>query len=36
MLQVYSIVIHNFLKLYSMYSYYKIFVIFPMLYNISL
>ena len=34
-LQVYNIVIHNFLRLYSIYSY-KILAIFPMLYNISL
>ena len=35
-LQVYNIVIHNFKRLYSIYSYYKILAMFPMLYNISL
>ena len=34
-LQVYRIVIHNFWRLYSIYSYYKILAIFPMLWNIS-
>ena len=36
MFQVYNIVIHNFKRLYSIYSYYKILTIFPVLYNISL
>ena len=35
-LQVYNIVIHNIQRLYSIYSYYKILVILPVLYNISL
>ena len=35
-LQLDNIVIHNFLKLYSVYSYYKILAIFPIVYNISL
>ena len=36
MFQVYNIVIHNFLRLYSIYSYHKILAVFPVLYNISL
>ena len=35
MVQVYNIVIHDFLRLYSTYSYYKILAIFPVLYNMS-
>ena len=34
-LQEYNIVVHNFLRLYFICSYYKIFAIVPMLYNIS-
>ena len=33
--QVYIIVIHNFQRLYSIYSYYKILAIFSVLYDIS-
>ena len=36
MLQVYNTVIHNFQRLYSIYSYYKIWALFPLLYSISL
>lgn len=36
MLQVGNIVIHNFQSFYSIYSYYRILVIFPVLYNVSL
>ena len=36
MCQVCNIVVHNFQRLYSIYSYYKILAIFPVLYNISL
>ena len=35
-LLVYSVVSHNFQRLYSICSYYKMFAIFPVLYNISL
>ena len=35
MLQVYNILIHN-LRLYSIYSYYKILALFPVLFRISL
>ena len=35
-LQVYNIVIHGFWRLYSIYSYYKVLAIFPVLYNMSL
>ena len=34
--QVYNIVIHNFERLYSIYTYDKILAVFPVLYNISL
>ena len=36
MFQVYNKVMHNFSRLYSIYSYYKILAIFPVLYNTSL
>ena len=36
MFQVYNIVIHNSERLYSIYSYYKMLAIFPVLYSIYL
>ena len=33
---MYKTVIQNFYRLYLIYSFYKVLVIFPMLYNISL
>ena len=35
-LEVYNTVIHNFKRLFSICSYYEIFIIFPVLHNISL
>ena len=34
--QMYKTVIHNFWKLYSIYSYYKVLALFPLLYDITL
>ena len=36
MLQVYNTVVHNFLRLFSIYSYYEILAIFSLLCSISL
>ena len=36
MFQVYNIAVHNFLRLCSIYGYFKILAIFPVLYSVSL